>query len=341
VAEFIFAWPWLFLLLPLPWFAWRYLPKADNQLSGSVRVPFFHWLGEDSKSSGSSGRVSRILAVLVWLLVLTATARPQWVDEPLTFPVSGRDLLMAMDVSGSMDTRDMQLNGHMVSRLTMVKEVMSAFIQRRQGDRVGLVLFGSRAYLQTPLTFDTQTTARLMEESEIGLAGRETAIGDAIGLSIKRLRDNSEADRILILLTDGANTAGTVDPLQAAEYAAKEGLTIYAIGVGADEMLVRDLFGSRVVNPATDLDEKTMKAIAAKTGGRYFRARDTRDLEKIYQIIDELEPVSSDAVVIRPVTEWFWMPLMAAVILTLFSGLLKLITQSGLLHRRVNSEASS
>lgn len=340
MAEFIFAWPWLFLLLPLPWLAWRVMPKADTQLSGSVRVPFFHWLGEGTKSSGTSSWISRVLAILVWLLVLTATARPQWVDEPLTFPVSGRDLLMAMDVSGSMDTRDMQLNGHMVSRLTMVKEVMSAFIQRRQGDRVGLVLFGSRAYLQTPLTFDTQTTARLMEESEIGLAGRETAIGDAIGLSIKRLRDNSEADRILILLTDGANTAGSVDPLQAAEYAAKEGLTIYAIGVGADEMLVRDLFGSRVVNPATDLDEKTMKAIADKTGGRYFRARDTRDLEKIYEIIDELEPVSSDAVVIRPVTEWFWLPLMTAVVLTLLSALLKLLTQSGLLHRRLDDEVA-
>jgi Ca-activated chloride channel family protein len=180
-----------------------------------------------------------------------------------------------------------------------------------------------------------------MEESEIGLAGRETAIGDAIGLSIKRLRDNSEADRILILLTDGANTAGSVDPLQAAEYAAKEGLTIYAIGVGADEMLVRDLFGSRMVNPATDLDEKTMKAIADKTGGRYFRARDTRDLEMIYEIIDELEPVSSDAVVIRPVTEWFWLPLMTAVVLTMLSALLKLLTQSGLLYRRLDDEVAA
>ncbi|MCF6264505.1 MAG: VWA domain-containing protein [Xanthomonadales bacterium] len=338
MAEYLFAWPWLFLLLPLPWLAWRFLPKAESQLSGSVRVPFYHWLGEGTESSGSSGWLSRLMAIIVWLLVLTAAARPQWVDEPLTFPLSGRDLLMAMDVSGSMDTRDMQLNGHMVSRLTMVKEVMSAFIQRRQGDRVGLVLFGSRAYLQTPLTFDTQTTARLMQESEIGLAGRETAIGDAIGLSIKRLRDNTEAERILVLLTDGANTAGTVDPLQAAEYAAKEGLTIYAIGVGADEMLVRDLFGSRLVNPATDLDEKTMQAIAAKTGGRYFRARDTSDLEKIYQIIDELEPVSSDVVVIRPITEWFWLPLMLALIICLLCALMNLLKQAGWLYRDIKTE---
>ncbi len=333
MAEFVFAWPWMFALLPLPWLVWRILPRAKARLGGAVRVPFYHWLGDNSTAAGGSSWALRILAGLLWVLLLAAAARPQWIDEPLRYPISGRDLLMAVDVSGSMSTQDMQLNGRVVNRLTMVKSVMSDFIERRHGDRVGLILFGSQAYMQTPLTFDTKTTARLMDESEIGLAGRETAIGDAIGLALKRLRDDSEADRVLILLTDGANTAGAVAPIQAAEYAAKEGLTIYTIGVGADEMLVRDLFGTRMVNPATALDEKSMQIIAGKTGGRYFRARDTAGLEKIYTIIDELEPVSSDAVVIRPVSEWFWMPLMAATILGLLASLLNLLRHSVLFQR--------
>ncbi len=329
MAEFVFAWPWMFILLPLPWLVWRFVPPAKAELGGAVRVPFYHWLGTSGKADGGTRLLLRLLLILLWSLLIIAAARPQWIDEPLTYPVSGRDLLMAVDVSGSMETRDMQLGGHMVTRLSMVKSVMADFIQRRHGDRVGLILFGSRAYLQTPLTFDTETTARLLEESEIGLAGRETAIGDAIGLALKRLRDDSQADRILILLTDGANTAGAVNPIQAAEYAAKEGLTIYTIGVGADEMLVRDLFGSRMINPATDLDEKTMQSIAEKTGGKYFRARDTASLERIYSIIDELEPVSSDAIVMRPVTEWFWLPLALATVLSLLAGLLKLLQQVG------------
>jgi Ca-activated chloride channel family protein len=189
---------------------------------------------------------------------------------------------------------------------------------------VGLVLFGSQAYLQTPLTFDTETTAILLEESEIGLAGRETAIGDAIGLSVKRLREDAATDRVLVLLTDGANTSGEVEPLQAAEFAAREGLTIYTVGVGADEMMVQDFFGTRVVNPSADLDEDTLRTIADRTGGRYFRARDARGLEQIYEILDELEPVESDVEIIRPVEELFFWPLSAAWVLALLTALSQL-----------------
>jgi len=264
------------------------------------------------------------VATLVWLLLTVAAARPQWVGEIENLPVTGRDLLLAVDISGSMDTQDMVWQNRTVNRLTVVKQVAGDFVERRRGDRVGLILFGSRAYLQTPLTFDTQTTATLLQESEIGLAGRETAIGDAIGLAVKRLRQDAAAERVLVLLTDGANTAGEVQPLQAAEFAAREGLTIYTVGVGADRMEVQDFFGKRMINPSADLDEDTLTKIAERTGGRYFRARDTASLEKIYQILDELEPVQSDVEVIRPVDELFYWPLGAAYALALAAALLSL-----------------
>lgn len=164
-------------------------------------------------------------------------------------------------------------------------------------------------------SFDIETTATLLEESEIGLAGRETAIGDAIGLAVKRLREDAQAERVLILLTDGANTSGEVQPLQAAEFAARQGLTVYTVGVGADEMMVQDFFGSRVVNPSADLDEDTLRAIAERTGGEYFRARDAEGLAEIYRLLDELEPVESDVEIVRPVDELFYWPLGLAYLL--------------------------
>jgi len=292
-------------------------PSGDLQ---ALRVPWF-----SAVAGGKAGWMRRpilaLVATLVWLLLVFAASRPQWIGEIESLPVTGRDLLLAVDISGSMDTQDMVLNNAAVNRLKVVKKVAGEFIQRRHGDRVGLILFGSRAYLQTPLTFDTETTATLLEESEIGLAGRETAIGDAIGLAVKRLRDDAAAERVLVLLTDGANTSGEVQPLQAAEFAARDGLTVYTVGVGADEMMVQDFFGSRVVNPSADLDEDTLQAIAERTGGRYFRARDTKSLEKIYEILDELEPVESDVETIRPVDELFYWPLGLAYTLALLATL--------------------
>ena len=317
---FAIAWPWLLLLIPLPWLLRYLLPVSSSSDMQALRVPWF-----SAVVGGKAGWMRRpwlaLVATLVWLLLLFAAARPQWVGEIESLPVSGRDLLLAVDISGSMDTQDMVLNKTAANRLKVVKKVAGEFIQRRRGDRVGLVLFGSRAYLQTPLTFDTETTATLLDESEIGLAGRETAIGDAIGLAVKRLRDDAASDRVLVLLTDGANTAGEVQPLQAAEFAARDGLTVYTVGVGADEMMVQDYFGSRVVNPSADLDEETLRAIADQTGGRYFRARDAKGLEKIYEILDELEPVESDIEIIRPVEELFYWPLGVAYVLALLAAL--------------------
>ena len=313
---FTLAWPWLLLLLPLPLLARRWLKPAAGAGSRAVRVPWFAML-DDSGSAWVRKPVLAALATLAWLALLLAAARPQWVGEIQTLPVTGRDLLLAVDISGSMDTQDMVLSGKPVNRLAVVKKVAGEFIKGRRGDRVGLILFGSRAYLQTPLTFDTETTAVLLEESEIGLAGRETAIGDAIGLAVKRLREDAASERVLILLTDGANTSGEVQPIQATEFAAREGLRIYTVGVGADEMMVQDFFGSRLVNPSADLDEDTLTAIAERTGGAYFRARDAEALARIYEQLDELEPVESDQEAIRPVDELFFWPLSAAFLLAL------------------------
>jgi len=319
-AGFNLAWAWLLLLLPLPWLLRRWLSAASRASVQALRVP---WFGQVVESGGGWMRQPLLAAVagLVWTLLLLAAARPQWVGEIETLPVTGRDLLLAVDISGSMDTQDMLFGGKPVNRLTMVKQVAGEFIQRRRGDRVGLVLFGSRAYLQTPLTFDTETTAVLLEESEIGLAGRETAIGDAIGLAVKRLREDAAKDRVLVLLTDGANTSGEVQPMQATEFAAREGLKIYTVGVGADEMMVQDFFGSRMVNPSADLDEDTLRAIAERTGGAYFRARDAEALARIYEQLDELEPVESDQEAIRPVEELFHWPLGLAFALALAAAL--------------------
>jgi Ca-activated chloride channel family protein len=328
----ILAWVWLLLLLPVPWLVRRVLKAAPQKTLQALKVPWFE-LVSGSHAGFMRKPVLAAVAAIVWVLIVVAVARPQWVGDVEVLPVTGRDLLLAVDISGSMDTQDMILDQQAVNRLMVVKRVAGEFIQRRRGDRVGLVLFGSRAYLQTPLTFDTQTAAILLDESEIGLAGRETAIGDAIGLSVKRLRDDSASERVLILLTDGANTSGEVQPMQATEFAAREGLTIYTVGVGADEMMVKDFFGSRLVNPSADLDEDTLKAIAERTGGTYFRARDVQALEEIYEKLDELEPVESDEETVRPVDELFFWPLGLAFVIVLLSGILILWPRADLRFR--------
>jgi Ca-activated chloride channel family protein len=311
-----FAWPWVFLLVPLPWLARWLLSPAQPVRGAALRVPLLSEFARPGTIAHLGHATWPLwLAIAAWLLLVTASSRPQWLGEAVALPVSGRDLMLAVDLSESMREQDFQIQGQWVDRLTASKWVAHDFIERREGDRLGLVLFGQQAYLQTPLTFDRATVLKLLDEAQIGLAGQATAIGDAIGLAIKRLRDKTGGDRVLILMTDGANTAGEVDPLQAAELAAREGLTVYTIGIGADEMIVRDFFGARRVNPSADLDETTLRAIADQTGGRYFRARDTRELEDIYRLLDALEPVERDPQMFRPVTALFQWPLAAALCL--------------------------
>jgi Ca-activated chloride channel family protein len=249
-----------------------------------------------------------------------AAARPQLIGETVHLPVSGRSLMLAVDISGSMQNEDMQISARQLSRLTAVKLVAGEFIEQRKGDRLGLVLFGDQAYLQAPLTFDRNTVRTLLDEAQIGLAGKQTAIGDAIGLAIKRLRKEPARNRVLILLTDGANTAGNVDPLKAADLAAREGVRIYTIGIGSGAMQVQTPFGGRRVNIG-DLDESSLKSIAGKTGGRYFRARDAAQLVEIYELLDRIEPVSEDEQTWRPVDELYFWPLGAALLLSVLIAL--------------------
>lgn len=312
-----FVWPGLFLILPLPWLVRRFLPPVASAAQTALKVPF---LDDFAVAQGAALRSEAQwplrIAVLAWCLLVVAAARPQWLGEPIEQAVSGRDLMLAIDLSGSMEERDFVSNRQPIDRLTAAKSVVRDFIARRSGDRIGLILFGTQAYLQTPLTFDRKTVMTLLDEAVLGLAGENTAIGDAIGLAVKRLRKQQDNSRVLILLTDGANTAGEIAPLKAAELAAKEKLKIYTVGIGADEMLVRSFFGTRKVNPSQDLDEKTLTSIAQTTGGQYFRARDSEELNKIYQMLDQLEPVQKDRQYFRPQKELFYWPLAAALLLT-------------------------
>jgi Ca-activated chloride channel family protein len=250
---------------------------------------------------------------------MLAAARPQWLGEPVQLPESGRNLLLAVDVSGSMQTADLDQGD--ATRLAVVKQVAGEFIQRREGDRIGLILFGSQAYLQTPLTFDRTTVKTLLDEAVIGIAGRETAIGDAIGMALKRLHDGGD-ESVLVLLTDGANTAGSLSPQKAAELAAQQGLRIHTIGVGGATRTVRGLLGRQRVNPAADLDEETLQAIARSTGGQYFRATDLTGLQEIYQRLDALEPVTGGSRVVRPVSDLYAWPLGTGFVLSLVLVLL-------------------
>jgi len=313
---FQLAWPWVLAALALPVIVVWLVPATSGSTEAALRVPFFLRVAAWSDERGVHTRRWRLgIAAFAWILLVLAAARPQWVGDPVALRITGRDLMLAVDLSGSMKRRDMQVEKDWVTRLDVVKRVAGEFIERRDGDRIGLILFGTRAYLQAPLTFDRPTVRTLLQESVIGLAGEQTAIGDAIGLGVKRLRERPAENRVLILLTDGANTAGEVHPMDAARFAAKLGLKIYTIGVGADVAMMRRLYGSVRVNPSADLDEPTLAAIARATGGRYFRARQTNELVEIYRTLDELEPVISDDEQFRPTIELFYWPLGLALLL--------------------------
>lgn len=314
------AWPWMLLLLPLPWLSNRFLPPASAQ-GGALFLPFSAAVApEPDSDSRACPRRRTLLLALVWLLLVAAAVRPQWLGDPLPVPTTGRQLLLAVDVSGSMATRDMEGN---YSRLDVVKKVAGDFIRHRHGDQVGLILFGTQPYLQAPLTGDLDTVGHFLNEAMVGIAGPQTAIGDAIGLGIKRLQANRAAggkpgEMVMILLTDGGNDAGIMDPLAAAKMAAGTGLRIYTIGVGA--ATGQGLFGA---GGNTDLDEGTLKSIAGITHGEYFRATDADALQQVYARIDRLEPGAGREQWYRPHTEWFQWPLAFALLLSIPAVLMR------------------
>lgn len=299
-------WPWLALALPLPWLARQLLPPAPA--TGAISLP--PGLADTTQASRRSWRLPW-LALLAWLCLLAAAMRPVWLGEPVTLPAAGRDIMLAVDLSGSMDERDIRVAGRTAQRLEVVQAVAGDFIERRLGDRIGLVLFGEQAYLQSPLSLDRETTRQLLSEAAVGLAGRKTAIGDAIGLAVKHLIEAGKNDkRVLVLLTDGENTAGAVTPQKAAELAAQSGVRIHTIGFA----------GAGRASPfmalrSASVDERSLRAIADITGGRFFLAQSATELDQIYTLLDQIEAMEVDALSYRPRQELFVWPLAAALLL--------------------------
>lgn len=306
-----FAWPWAWLALPLPLL--MLLWPLREQSGAALRVPYDATLLQDHTPSRAGAVLQTLLLWLAWLCLCAAVARPQQLGEPIEPPRQARQMMLAVDLSGSMSEPDMQLGGQVVDRLTAAKAVLADFLDRREGDRIGLLVFGQRAYALTPLTADRATVRDQLRDSVVGLAGRETALGDAIALSVKRLREQPQGQRVLIVLTDGVNTAGVLEPLKAAELAKAEGVRVYTIAFGGSGGM--SLFGVKLPGADDQVDEATLTKVADETGGRFFRARDTDELVNIYAELDRLEPVKDAGPAVRPRIERYPLPLAVSLLL--------------------------
>lgn len=294
-----FAWPWCFLLLPLPWLARRLLKPVAA--AAALRVP--HLPAAGGGASAPRKLLPLSIAALAWLLLVGAAARPQAPGDLNAHTVSGRDLMLAFDVSNSMATRDLRLDGQATARLQVALRLADDFLQRRRGDRVGLIVFGSQAYLHTPLTFDLDAVRAALATLETGLAGPETALGDAVGLATKHLTPLAEHSRELVLLTDGANTAGTLAPTRAAWLAQRAGVRIHAVGIGSTS--------------TGALDEATLQQIATQSGGSYQRATDSAAMQDFFHRLDQIRPATPGAATLRPLRELYPWPLALALVLSL------------------------
>ncbi|MDP5134666.1 VWA domain-containing protein [Rheinheimera baltica] len=303
-----FGYPWLAFLVFLPLLL-RLKRRATSE--ATLTLPALAKLATTSPQTEYRGFTLRsILALSVWLMLVLSATQPRWLGEPITLPQQGRDLMLALDLSGSMEIADMRYQGQRLERLDAVKIVISDFIKRRQGDRIGLILFADAAYQQTPLTFDLVTVQKMLDESVLRLVGSRTAIGEAVGLAVKRLNTYDSSNKVLILLSDGANTAGNIQPLEALQLAKAAGVKIHTVGVGAEQM-----------TNSQDLDERLLTHLAEETGGRYFRARDLNELNAIYKLIDQLEPIERDSVTYRPQTSLLHWPLALALLLSFLLAL--------------------
>jgi Ca-activated chloride channel family protein len=300
----------MFALLPLPWLVWRFVPPAAPGVA--LRLPQRIALARTHAAGAARWRIA--VAALAWLSLVCAAARPQQTAPPQALTHTGRAMMLAVDCSGSMAIEDMRFGDLAVSRFASVKAIAQRFIEKRSGDDVGLILFGTQAYLLTPMTFDVDAVAKQMAGAAIGLAGRETAIGDAIVLAVKHLDALPARARVLVLLTDGVNTAGNVVPLEAAQLAKAAGVRIYTIGVGSDAQTL-SVFGMQLPVPDNELDVQALTRIARETGGRFFRAADAGQLAAAYRAIDVLEPLARGESLLRPDREWYPWPLALALLL--------------------------
>ena len=323
----MFIWPWAVLLILLPIFTRYILPAKrieTNAISVALRVPFFHRLSSFlTPARLSGGKRIAILLSLSWIFFVVACMRPVQFDDTIVLPREARNIMLTIDVSGSMAEQDFDLQGQPVTRLKMVKSVVNDFIKKRPDDNLGLVIFGSEAYLYTPLSFDKKTLRSLFDEVSIGIAGEQTAIGDAIAKAVEGVSAAPADSRIVILLSDGYANAGVIKVNEAIELAKKQNVKVYTIGVGSNQKTVQSFFGTFAVNPSLNLDEATLQEIARQTGGRYFRAKTTSELNDIYNAINALEKADSETLSVRPQTELFFIPLLISMILLLSAAILK------------------
>ena len=305
--------PWALALLPLPLLVWRFAPPHRKRVEG-LRFPFFREItraaGADARPGAvvlSRSRLQMAASILIWSLVVLALAQPQRVGEPIERVEAARDVVLALDISGSMDTRDFEdSGGQRLQRLEAVKGVVAEFVRGREGDRMGLIVFGSKAYVQAPLTEDLDTILALLDRTDVGMAGPHTALGDAIGLAIRTFEASEIEQRLLILLSDGSDTASAMSPVNAAEIAAGEGVEIHTIGVGDPEASGED-----------QVDLAALQDIARRTGGAYFYASDAEALGEVYERIDALAPRETETFSYRPRRSLAHWPLGTALLIGL------------------------
>ncbi len=327
---FEFAWPLMLLFLPLPLLVWIVLPSDEANKDAALRVPnieeFKSKLGVSSYFSVTIRKL--IFSILLWVLLVIAGARPQWIEESQSLATNSRNLMLAVDMSGSMDNKDFFSGNYRLSRLDAAKAVVGDFIKRRKGDRIGLIVFGTHAYQYVPLTFDTITLKAMLDETFIAIAGNDTSVGDAIGLGIKNLKNKKSAAKVLILMTDGEHNTGSLTPVKAAKIAAKVGLKIYTIGIGpAAYGQMRSGFNFGMRRFRGGFDEVSLRKVAKITGGQYFHAANTDKLIKIYKYLDELEPVDEQEDRFRPKTEYYFWFLSLFLILVFMSLSIKFVRQ--------------
>ena len=328
---FSFNWPWFAMLLPLPLLIQQFWPRphgATDAYTHADRATLLHpALGRlastfvASRSLTHAGsRLHVILLALLWISLVLVLMRPQWLEPYTEVRTEGYDLMLAVDTSRSMEALDFTVEGRQVTRMAVIKGVLGRFIKARDGDRVGIIVFGSQAFVLSPLTLDINAAHKLVDGIVTRMAGDGTAIGDAIGLGVKKLRERPEGSRVLILVTDGANTEGSMPPRLAAQLAAHEGIRIYTIGVGS-KGLVPYREDGRISMVKMEIDETLLTEVADITGGEYFRATDSSALEQIYQRIDSLEKTQAESrsvMIARPLFRW---PLGLALVLLLVLGL--------------------
>ena len=302
-----FAYPWLAGLVLLPLLVLWLLPAYAERRRG-VRVPFFGLLvsltGQQPRAGvvvGRRGPWRSASLIACWLLAIAALMRPQWIEPPVHHDKPARDLLLLVDLSGSMDTKDFtDPSGAKVDRLTAVKQVLEEFLAKRKGDRVGVVVFGNAPFTLVPFTIDLELARRLVGEMQAGMAGPRTAFGDAIGLGVNLFAYSTVPARTMIALTDGNDTGSSVPPADAARVARDNRITIHTIAIGDPAAAGED-----------KLDEAALKDVAQVTGGGFYRALDRAELSDIYRRLDQIETRKVDTVSFQPRTELFWVPLLA------------------------------